>query len=763
MLRLASLVGEARLHVHPDAPGGRRRGERFLPQNGFDTSSGIPRPTGRRDPSRPAAPRRASGRNRHNWRRVHRLLASALAACALAVASPAASAASAERRSTEPPKLIVLAVDGGGQALIAGLLDEGKLPAFARLRREGAFADGMVTAFPSKTAASFAAIWTGLPGSETGITGNSVLATPPGEHSLLDVRDGFSAETLRADPLWVRAARAGRTAVALHTTHTWPFSAALDPLDARVRERLYVLTGYTDARLPAEVLDPERTPLLDPEATERLAAGFAFAPGTPPGAFRFDVGDARFVGVFFDDPTQARPGWDSFAVLSDTEDDPRSAGPPLLLARVGVGARGVPGASFSGPVVAEDGGRRVEFRVRAFAAEPGSAGGRASAEFTVYRSGASGVAAHPDAFWRDRLGAPVWLGAAGVAEYASGRLGAPVTGPGTPPDGEAGDAPGPGLAGARLLEIVDAVADSGARHLDAAVAVPDWSLIALYLPVADEMGHLLHGYLDDRLRSHDPARAARARPLLAGAFRSVDRVLGRVLELAEAHGAHVMVVADHGMSGTDHLTHVNVALERAGLLAFGDDGRPDLARTRAMLLTTGDGSVAINRAARPGGIVPPGEEETVLAAVRDALAGIRTASGEPVVAGFFAPSDVGVVRAGGDSTGDLFLRLRPGFLSSPRPAPEILMPVRPAGNHGFHPARRDMQAVLAVWGPRVPAQSWPRATALDVAPTALDLLELPPDPALPGRSLLAPRPLVAPTAPRPAERTRAAPDRKSPP
>ena len=289
------------------------------------------------------------------------------------------------------------------------------------------------------------------------------------------------------------------------------------------------------------------------------------------------------------------------------------------------------------------------------------------------------------------------------------------------------------------------MADAALAHLDAAASLPDWSLIALYLPMADELGHLLYGRLDERLPTHVPPLAASLRPALAGAFAEVDRVLGRLFALAETSGAHLLVVSDHGMSGTDRLLHLNVALERAGLLAFGAGGAVDLSRTKAMLLTTADGSVAINRAARPLGTVRPDQEAAVLAAVRSALLEVR-ADGEPVVTGFLEPVTRGRVQPGGATTGDLFPLLRRGFLPSARPAEDVVMPARPAGNHGFAPTRRDMLAVVAAWGPRIPAGSeWPRASALDVVPTALDLLELPADPALPGRSLLGGAPLVRPT------------------
>ncbi len=636
---------------------------------------------------------------------------------AILVGAATVLAMAADTKGAAPRRLLVLAVDGGGHELIQGFLREGELPNFGRLRDEGAFSDGMVTAFPSKTAAAFAMIWTGLPGMDTGVTGNSVLALPPEKHSLLDTRDGFSAEALRADPLWVRAVRSGLRAVVLHTTHTFPLAAALRTLSAEERERLFLLTGYGEVRLAPEALNEQRTPLL-------ARAPVSYPPAEDARFFPFSVGANRFFGMFFDDPANPATGWDSFGVIAEPAAENGPKHPPVLLARVGVG----PDAAFSGPIAAWAGGRRVEFGVRAFAVEPPTEGG--PARFTVFRSGAGEVTMHPESAWRERLGEPRWPRTIGAAEYASGRLGAPLARNGT------------GVAESRLVENAAAVADAAMTHLEAAASLPDWDFLALYLPIADEMGHLFYGALDGQLPSHRPSLAAGLRPALAAAFAEVDRVLGRMFSLAEAAGGHLLVISDHGMAGTDRLVHANAALERAGLLAFGGDGAVDLSRTKAMLLTTADGSVAVNRMSRSGGLVPPDEEGQILEAVRAALLGIR-ADGEPVVSGFLESSGGGVVRPGGDSTGDLFPVLRPGFLFSARPAEEIVMPAAPAGNHGFLPTRRDMLAVLAGWGPRIPpGTQWPRASALEVVPTALDLLGLTPDPELPGRSLLGTAPLV---------------------
>lgn len=704
-----------------------------------------------------------------------RLRAAALGAVlAAAGAGVAAGTARAAGEEGAPPRLVVLAVDGAGQVLVERLLAAGELPNFARLRREGAFSDGLVPAVPSLTAPSFAALWNGLPGAETGITGNTVLATPPESHSLLDTADGFSAARLRTAPLWTRVAAAGRRAVAVHTTHTFPVAEALAGLDAAARWRLFLLTGYTDRRIPPATLDEERNPLL----AGRPPGGCGFGEGA--GFFRFEVGETGFLGAFFDDPADPRAGWDTFAVLSgdgregegEGGGEPRgSCGgpgapdrPPLLLARVRVGERG----SFSIPIAAEVAADpvpessaapprgRADFRVRAFAARPAQSGSQSGsppgspARFLVFRSGARGVAAWPEPFWRERLGEPDYAGSIGAAEFAAGRLGP------WPRAGDAGAAAGgeaPGLAERRLLEVVEDLEETARAHLEAAADLPDWNLLALYLPFADEVGHLVYGALDERLPSHDPATAAALRPVLAGTFAAVDRVLGDAFRIAAAAGAHLLVVGDHGMAGTDRRAHLNVALERAGLFAFGPDGRPDLSRTRVLLLTTADGSLAVNRVSRPGGVVEPGaDEERALREAREALLALRTPEGEPLVFGFLDPGAPGLLRFGGDSTGDLFPILRPGYRSSPLPAPEVVTPAPPAGSHGFLPTRRDMQAVFAAWGPRIAPGRWPRASALAVLPTALDLLGLPPDPTLPGRSLLGEAPLVRPGADRDSAR-----------
>jgi predicted AlkP superfamily phosphohydrolase/phosphomutase len=217
------------------------------------------------------------------------------------------------------------------------------------------------------------------------------------------------------------------------------------------------------------------------------------------------------------------------------------------------------------------------------------------------------------------------------------------------------------------------------------------------------------------------------------------------MEYASQDGAHVLVLADHGMAGTNQNFNVNVALAQAGLLTLNPDRSIDLSRTKALLLPPSDASVAVNTVDRKGGIVPIEQKPAVLAQVRKALEEVRDPeSGQRVVTAFFEPSTRGLLQPGGDNTGDLFLDLARGYYFSDRTdKDEVLTRTTPAGNHVFVPTRRDMLAICAAWGPKVPpGKKWSRVRAIDIAPTVLDMLGLAVPAELPGRSLLPENALV---------------------
>lgn len=173
---------------------------------------------------------------------MRHLLAALCVAAALVAASPHGQRAGGQALV----RAIVLSWDGALPAQVRDLLDRGKLPNLARLIEGGAFADAVITAFPSKTAAGHASLWTGAPARITGISGNGIPRTPRSQFTILDTASGFDSTSLRAEPLWMAAARGGRRAVIVQATQGWPFEPYTrdGPFGQGQADRLTLFEGY---------------------------------------------------------------------------------------------------------------------------------------------------------------------------------------------------------------------------------------------------------------------------------------------------------------------------------------------------------------------------------------------------------------------------------------------------------------------------------------------------------------------------------------
>lgn len=586
------------------------------------------------------------------------------------------------------------------------LLAEGRLPNLQRMAREGAWSDGMITSFPTKTAAAHAVFWTGVYGHTSGITANAVLLSPPWEHTLLEWESGYFSFPLRVDPIWVRTARAGLMTYTFHAPQSYPFDKSLERLSAEQAGNLRMLYGYSGLRVTADVLDEQRLPTAP-------AWNWAIAEAAGPEAreFSFQVGDQAFWGVFFDDPFDPAVGCDTLGIVRDR-------GETEFTARVKPGE----GEPFSLPILTTLQGEALWFGLRLF--ELDATGSR----FVLYRSSAEAIYASSEDFpGIGETDIEAFAANAGDRLYQTGRFGPTLT------------AGGDGTAEKRLVETEAHLQDQIRRQVERVLRERDYRLLIMYSPVTDELAHTFGGYVDPEMPRFDETLAARVWPTLAAAFELQDQLLGRVMEHAAEDGAHVLVAADHGMAGTDRTLNVNVALAEAGLLTIDANGAIDLSRTKALCPPLTDGSVAVNTVERKGGIVPVDEKQAVLAQVRRALEQVRDPeTGESVVTAFFDPAVTGLLQPGGTTTGDLFMDLAPGYYFSDRTdTTDVVSHIPPAGNHIFVPTRRDMLAVCAGWGPAVPAGTrWSRVRAIDIVPTVLDILGVPVPPELPGRSLL---------------------------
>ncbi len=110
------------------------------------------------------------------------------------------SAASAEPAAAEDSTVIVLSWDG----MRHDYPDRGAFPGLARLIREGARADRLVTVFPSSTFPGHVSLATGTYPDRHGIVGNHFFDRERGSY-----RMESDADWLLAEPVWIAAERQG--------------------------------------------------------------------------------------------------------------------------------------------------------------------------------------------------------------------------------------------------------------------------------------------------------------------------------------------------------------------------------------------------------------------------------------------------------------------------------------------------------------------------------------------------------------------------
>jgi hypothetical protein len=251
---------------------------------------------------------------------------------------------------------------------------------------------------------------------------------------------------------------------------------------------------------------------------------------------------------------------------------------------------------------------------------------------------------------------------------------------------------GDGAAEQALAESARWQAESFTRCCELVLrrAPPDGLVIA-YVPVIDEVQHELFRWW----------RAAGDGAGLAGEDLAGETTR-RVYALADAHlarllrhtgpGCAVVLCSDHGAAGVSHDIHVNEALVAAGLTAFDQHGRIDVARSRVAYHPAGNGSVWVNDAGRAGGLVGPDERDGVVEAAERALRAAR----DPLTG--LSPMDVTrVPRAARPLFGDLLVRGRPGY--DPRwerhASGALVAAARKGGTHVTPTGETTLRGVLA--------------------------------------------------------------------
>lgn len=594
-------------------------------------------------------------------------------------------------------RAILVSLDGAAAMVLDDAVARGVMPHLAGLRRSGSVTKGALSSLPAKTASGHAALYTGAWSDANGIGGNELPV--PGA-TVLDRNTGYSSTHLRAEPIWVTAARQDLDVTVASATQVHPFSTYFEERRFRgyLGRRLTLLDGYQNLEAADAVYTAADLP-------SRAPAGWISHLPRHAGEAReieLAVSGSRVDGLLFDDPGDPTRGLDSLYLGLDK--DPRG----------GVTLKPMPvkdaDASAFGGLALKAGGGQVAVYFRLFALSPDGS------EILLYRSGPSLVRSNKpgtEAAAFPATGGFVGNGGSGV--YERGLLG--------PPLWEGGD----GTAERRYLETVALVGRQLTRLTDFAIDHTAWHLLLTYLPYPDEALHLWHGRLDPSLPGHDPRLAARLRPFMDAVLRVADGFVGHLHRRAGAETI-LAVASDHGMTGVARTLKPNVALRRAGLLTLDADRRVDLARTRAVYFPGNSGYVLINGAGRKGGIVRPQEEDAVRAEVAAVFRGLRDpATGQPVVLDLIdsrTPTEPGI---GGPTGGDLYLSIAPGYALSGDLAGEVLESTRPKGDHVLNPERPELKAGFVVAGPGVSiGADLGGVRLIDIAPTLCALLGIDP-------------------------------------
>jgi predicted AlkP superfamily phosphohydrolase/phosphomutase len=584
-----------------------------------------------------------------------------------------------------PARVIVVSLDGMGHQAFNEDPVTSELVALRGIARRGVQASGMTPHFPSTTANSHAAMYTGAWGDVNGIAGNSMPGLPRADHTILDRVNGYRSDALRAEPVWVAAGRQGLLAVAVQVPQIFPFSAV--NTGDRPRVPPLIGNGYQ-----TRLIAPQRFLRRGDVAAEPCGAGqrcFSWTAGPLKlrGVLRPERGAYRSMTILAEggaavtarlEPLESKPPRGRELARNFSQglylDDVPDCGPAVMYFRLfEIAAGGSDFLLYHSPI--------HELAIHHGGADPRAIARRLLREAGAFLGNGPGRILMREPF---PLGTPLWRGGDGTAER-------------------------------RFLEVAELVTRQAIRHARWYLSRYPSALHIGYLNYPDEFEHNWKGNAGD----------ARWDAFRRWGYAIVDRLVSAYAAEATASD-HLIFVSDHGMTPVTHEVAVNAELRRAGLLELDPKGAPDPRRTRALYLRN---CVLLNTSDRKGGIVPSAGRDALIARVGGVLRRIVDAGGRPVVTRIYdGAADAARLGFGGPAGADLCFDFAPGYQGIDVPEPPVVRRAEyPTGVHGFDPTRADMEAILIGVGPRMRGGvRWPRVRGIDVAPLIADLMGIDP-------------------------------------
>jgi predicted AlkP superfamily phosphohydrolase/phosphomutase len=628
-------------------------------------------------------------------------------------------------------RAILVSFDGFSEPPMRQFSDAATSPVLWSMFNTGACAEASRTAFPSVTPTGHASIFTGAYANVDGIAAQQNGKLPLPQTTILDWIDGYSAEALRAEPIWIAAARQGLR-VFSHMATQSPGAPGYPDVDAPTeamararasaaatlrRPEIGVINVYNEKIADASAFSADSNP-------SRVASGWRGMPGLGRGtaaprelSWALGAEGDSLHALFY----VGRDG--RGAVVVSSSRDARRGVVARLVPTDTSAIRGRPLARyFSAPLRVDLArGRRTFVFFRLFELAPDlSRYLLYASETRVIHANRAEVAASYDSAVH---GTP---GNGSDFLLQRGRLG-PIAAKG-----------GDGAAEFRYLETSELLTRQFMLGTEWGWRTYKPQLEVDYLPQPDEALHTWYGYAHPSTPGVSREARANAAAMLARAYALVDLRLAQYKRLAsETPGTMLFVTGEHGMRPTWARFKPNVVLHDAGLVALDAAGQIDLTHT---LAAATDGKwISVNRATRKNGIVPEDSVSSVLDRVERALRAARDSAGRPIVtatwrAGTPAGDSLGL---GPPAGGDLYYGIAPGFYpSAATRAPAVSPMPFPQGEHGFPSVDRDMQPAFCALGGDAVAHRYGMVRSIDIAPTVSDWLGIQPPADARGRSVL---------------------------
>jgi hypothetical protein len=539
-----------------------------------------------------------------------------------------------------------------------------------------------------------------------GVSAQSNGRLPITMTSILEFTDGYRASSLRAEPIWIAAARQGKT-VYSHMATQSPQPPTYIPV---VR--------------PIPSLDSARQSGIRTMAMSSIAALNVYNEQIAPARVITTPSELSWMFGTEGDSLHATIRDDS-TVIVRVNDDREHAVEVRLAPTDTAPIRGRPLARFfSKPLRVElfrDRATFVYFRLFELAPD--------RSRLLLYVSEARVIQAnHPEiaaSYNTEVQGVP---GNGGSRVLEEGGFGARV------PNG------GNGTAEYRYFETAELVTRQFMRGSAWGWNTYHADLTTDYLPYPDEALHTFLGFADPATPGVSPVARENAKRMLGRAYGLMDVYLEQLQGFASRdENTRLFVTGEHGMRPAWMEFRPNVVLRDAGFLFTDTAGTINLRRTRAAVAR--GGWVTVNRATRKIGVVPADSVEPILARVEATLRAVRDSAGRPIVtrlfrAGTAEGDSLGIGGAGG---GDLYWDLAPGYYWSPSAIGPAVVPLAfPQGEHGYPSIDRDMHPALCIIGDGR-AQRIGEVRSIDIAPSVAEWLGIAPPGDARGKSIL-PRP-----------------------